>query len=448
MFRNVKRLLPGHFFELRTSSAGLTFQTTQYWDVPPPAEERHSEADWIAETRRRLEETVKMRLMADVPLGAFLSGGADSSAITALMQRSMGRNVKTFSVGYREQEYSELSFAAEVARHLGTDHHEVLVGFDDFFGALPRLIWHEDEPITWPSSVSLHFVSQLAAQHVKVVLTGEGADEMFGGYERYSWTRMNLQAGRLWNLAPEFARAGVRDGIAKSALLSGTWRRKLGHTFLGRETSVESLLVDNFYSAFPREERRALLGSREGTACDAFMKHWNAREGASLVSQMLYADQKTYLAELLMKQDQMSMSTSIESRVPFLDHTFVEFSTRVPDSMRIRGKTQKYIMKEAVKEMIPNEILFRRKMGFPTPLRDWLRRPEAAALVDPMLAPDSFIGGYLDLAPVRNMIAAHRAGRLDATDRIWRLINLETWGGIFFTRSIDPQASAVALRSA
>ena len=195
LFRNIRKLMPGHFLVLDLAAVEPRLKIERYWDVPAPGTEQHDDRYWIAETRRRLEETVRMRLMSDVPLGMFLSGGVDSSAIAALIKRSASGPVKTFAVGYQEREFSELSYAADVARAIGTEHHETVVSMDDFFTALPRLIWHEDEPIAWPSSVSLYFVSKLAAEQVKVVLTGEGSDEIFAGYERYHWNLLN-QRGR------------------------------------------------------------------------------------------------------------------------------------------------------------------------------------------------------------------------------------------------------------
>src|SRR5207302_9545723 len=161
-----------------------------------------SDDEWIAGTRRRLEETVRMRLMSDVPLGMFLSGGVDSSAIAALIRRETDGPVKTFAVGYTEAQFSELSYASTVARSIGTEHHEIVIGMEDLFNTLPRLIWHEDEPITWPSSISLYFVSKLAAEQVKVVLTGEGSDELFGGYERYRWNLINTRAAEAYRMVP------------------------------------------------------------------------------------------------------------------------------------------------------------------------------------------------------------------------------------------------------
>ena len=195
MFRGIRKLMPGHTLKVELAAARqLVVSQKQYWDVPAPAsiDPARDDESWIAECRQRVEETVRMRLMSDVPLGMFLSGGIDSSTIAALMKRMVsGQKIKTFSVGYREAEYSELGFARELAAEINTDHHEVTVGMEEFFNKLPLLIWHEDEPVVWPSSVSLYFVSKLASQEVKVVLTGEGADELFAGYGRYQYHAMN-----------------------------------------------------------------------------------------------------------------------------------------------------------------------------------------------------------------------------------------------------------------
>ncbi len=242
LFKGIRKLMPGHVLRLDPSKGHAGLSIRRYWDVPQPAPiEQKDDEWWIAECRRRLEETVRMRLMSDVPLGMFLSGGVDSSAIAALIKRMVSGPVKTFAVGYREDRFSELGYASHVARHLGTEHHEVVIGMEDFFNALPRLIVHEDEPITWPSSVSLYFVSRLAAEHVKVVLTGEGSDELFGGYERYRHNMFNQKWGSLYGMLPAAVRRGVRNATASSPLLSASTRRKIGHTFLGREGTLESL---------------------------------------------------------------------------------------------------------------------------------------------------------------------------------------------------------------
>ena len=423
LFRGIRKLMPGHHLTL-DAGAGEP-KVARYWDVPErDSAPRLDEREYIRETRRRLEETVRMRLMSDVPLGMFLSGGVDSSAIAALIKRSADGPVKTFAVGYREARFSELSYAAEVARVTGTEHHETVVGMDDFFAALPRLIWHEDEPITWPSSVSLYFVSKLAAGQVKVVLTGEGADELFGGYERYRWHLLNERWSRR---VPESLRRWMGRGVGASRLLGSSLRRKLGHTFLTRANSLESMFLENFYCAFTQKAR----------AYENYLGYWNARPHASLLARMLYADQKTYLVELLMKQDQMSMAASIESRVPFLDHTLVEFSARIPDRLKIRGSTQKYVLKKAVEDLLPREIVYRKKMGFPTPLRQWLLDGRAEPLYAALRSRDGLVAAHLDMAEVEALIERHRSGLEDATDRIWRLLNLQIWGDMFLTGRRD-----------
>ncbi len=371
LFRGVRKLMPGHMLTLDAATGKI--EISRYWDVPEPAErETRSDEEWIRECRTRLEEGVRTRLMSDVPLGMFLSGGVDSSAIAALMKRLRSEPVKTFAVGYEEAAFSELGYARQVAQTIGTDHHEVVIGMEDFFNVLPRLVWHEDEPISWPSSVSLYFVSRLASEHVKVVLTGEGSDELFAGYHRYQHYLFNRRWSDRYRVLPGGIRAAIGHFIEHSNLLTANVRRKLHHTFLGRKASVESLQLDNFYAAFSAPELERLLAGRiqdAGNPYAEYLSYWNSRHG-SVLSQMLYADQKTYLVELLMKQDQMSMASSIESRVPFLDHPFVEFAASVPDNLKIRDGEGKYILKRAVEDLLPHDIIYRKKMGFPTPLRN------------------------------------------------------------------------------
>ena len=434
MFRGVRKLMPGHFLRLDLKGSEPRLEIAQYWNVPRSGDtERRSDEDWIAETRQRLEEAVRTRLMSDVPLGMFLSGGVDSSAIAALIKRMSTGPVKTFSVGYAEQEFSELGYAAQVARTIGTDHHEVIVDRDAFFSSLPRLIWHEDEPISWPLSIPLYFVSKLASGQVKVVLTGEGSDEIFAGYERYRWNLLNLQAARLWRVIPPPLRRRIAGTLATTPLLRADVRRKLRHTFAGRDLSIESLYLDNFYCAFSRAEQESLLHAPAEAIYGNWLSRWNERAGDALLPRMLYADQKTYLVELLMKQDQMSMASSIESRVPFLDHHLVEFATRIPAHLKIRGGQQKYVLKKAVEDLLPREIIYRTKMGFPTPLRQWLRDSSAESLLAAVRDRKGFLASWLNLDAIDSLIERHRAGLEDATDRIWRLLNLQIWGDLFFT---------------
>jgi len=439
LFAGIRKLMPGHWLRLTPEK----LEVRAYWELPCGGAARDDQRDdesWIAECRQRLEEAVRTRLMSDVPLGMFLSGGVDSSAIAALMKRMCDGPVKTFAVGYREQEFSELSYARQVAQAIGTEHHEVVIGMDEFFEALPRMIWHEDEPVAWPSSVSLYFVSRLAADQVKVVLTGEGSDEMFAGYARYRLYLLNEQTLKAYRRVPGAVREAVRSGIAHSRLLSGNVRRKLQHSVLGRGEDLEALYLDNFYAAFSGAEQGRLLAAPPQGVYDGYLRYWNAQAQAPLLSRMLYADQKTYLVELLMKQDQMSMASSIESRVPFLDHPFVEFAASVPDRMKLRGSEGKYILKRAVEDLLPREIIYRKKMGFPTPLKQWLMDPRTDALVGQMEDRDSLLAPYVNFPYLHDLLARHKSGMEDATDRIWRLLNLHIWGSIFITNKVGVPA--------
>lgn len=434
LFAGIRKLMPGYYLEMDWSGDQPTLEIRQYWDPPRPQSfESKSDEDWIAECRQRLEETVRMRLMSDVPLGMFLSGGVDSSALAALMTRMVTGPVKTFAVGYSETAFSELPFARAVSENLKTEHHEVLLGFDEFFDLLPKLVWHEDEPIAWPSSVSLYCVSRLAAKHVKVVLTGEGSDELFGGYERYRHHLWNTAWNRRYQVVPSGVRAGIRNMVATSTLLSGDLRRKISHTFAGRDESVESLLFDNFYCAFSQSELASLMLHGADNTYSSVLNYFASEPRLGTLARMLYSDQKTYLVELLMKQDQMSMACSIESRVPFLDHPLVEFAARVPDHMKIRNGEGKYILKRAIEDILPHDIVYRKKMGFPTPLRSWLRQSQAAPLYAYIEDSEGLLAAHLDRTQLRALIERHRSGGIDATDRLWRLLNLQVWGDLHIT---------------
>jgi asparagine synthase (glutamine-hydrolysing) len=256
---------------------------------------------------------------------------------------------------------------------------------------------------------------------------------LFAGYERYRWNLINRRAARFYSILPSGVRASIRDTLTGSPLLRAKLRRRLGHTVLGRDSSVESLFLDNFYAAFSSKEQSRILGSRSGPVYDNYLRYWNARPGGGTLARMLYADAKTYLVELLMKQDQMSMAASIESRVPFLDHEFFEFAAAIPDHLKIRGANQKYVLKRAVEDLLPREIIYRKKMGFPTPLRQWLLAPESGPLYTMLSAPDGFAASFLDLGEIGSILDRHRSGAEDATDRIWRLLNLQIWFDVFFS---------------
>jgi len=379
MYAGIRKLMPGHTLEL--SERGGELQIKPYWDLTVKDDATPLSHEFYVRTyREKLESAVSSHLMSDVPLGVFLSGGLDSSAVAALTAKIRGDQIQTFAVGYGEEQFSELPYARQVAEHIHSDHHEVRLSREEFFETLPRLIWHEDEPIVWPSSVSLYSVARLARQRVTVVLTGEGSDETLAGYTRYAWTLLNSKMDRTYrSVTPAFLRSLLRQGIG-SAPLSAGLHRKLEHTFLMRDgASWPSFYFDNFYSAFSGSEFAQLLTPEalqaSGDAYKGSMEPWE-RSSGDLLHRLLYTDINSYLIELLMKQDQMSMAASIESRVPFLDHPLVEFTARIPADEQIKGMAGKFILKQAVEDLLPRDIIYRQKMGFPTPWAYWLAGPQ------------------------------------------------------------------------
>jgi asparagine synthase (glutamine-hydrolysing) len=426
LFKGVKRLLAGH--TLRWSDGRL--ETRRYWDIRfEPKHDPASDVEFVDEWREMFRESVRLRLMADVPLGMFLSGGIDSSAIAAMMSTMVDEPIKTFSVGFSEREANELEYARIVARAYKTVHHEITITPEQFFEALPRLVWHEDEPIGFTASVPLYFVSKLAQEHVKVVLTGEGSDEILAGYGRYQKTLTLLNYGEKYeSYTPGFLRDAVRGGVAT---LPAVVSRKLNRTFLSRDADIENLFFDNF-SVFPKSMQIRLL-SADTKARIAELNPYRAHENwleqsdaVDLLDKLLYVDTKTYLHELLMKQDQMSMAASIESRVPFLDHKLVEFTAKMPEKMKLRGKTTKWILREAMKGILPAEILNRPKMGFPVPVGSWFRNQFRGVIDEYVLSERSMARGIFAPDYVRELVAAHNAGE-NHDERLWSLVNFEIW---------------------
>ena len=441
LFRGVFKLLPGHRLVFQNGAVRIE----QYWDLPLDGEDPSlanlGERDVVDRFRGLLQESVRLRLMADVPVGMFLSGGIDSSAVAALMAREVNRPIETFSVAFADlprrshslwpdatagREFSELAYAREVAEAVGANSHEIVIDDRDFFDALPRLVWHEDEPIAHPSSVPLHFVSMLARQHVKVVLTGEGADELLAGYGKYPRALLNWRAGSVYErLVPSPLRSAIAAALIPR--VPGRLGRYARRSFLAMPRRPEAMFLDNF-AGMPLRVQRELLGDRAGDPYGPSLGHFARVNGHStLLDRLLYTDVKTYLVELLMKQDQMSMSASIESRVPFLDHRLVEFAARLPVRYKLRGFTTKRILRQAVRGLLPDRILTRPKMGFPVPFAHWRRGRWNVGASDVLLHRRSRERGLIDTRALEGLLRDHRDGRRNDGDAIWALLNLELW---------------------
>lgn len=433
LFHGVRRLPPGHTLVWKNGEVKIS----RYWELSfAKSNETLSEAEYIAQFGELFRDCVKSHLMADVPLGMFLSGGIDSSAIAGVMSGLVRDPIKTFSVAFDEREANELDFARTVAKAFRTDHHEIVVSPAEFFNALPNMVYQEDEPLAHPSSVPLYFVSKLAREHVKVVLTGEGSDELLAGYNKYRATIYNLQLGSAYQKAlPSSLRSAVTrtiNGLSPASRI----RQKLSRTFLCIPPDFENIYFDNFAVYSPSmqgklftAETQARMHERE--AYRIAVDYIRRSDANNLLDKLLAADMQSYLHELLMKQDQMSMAASIESRVPFLDHTMVEFAASLPVKMKLHGMTTKYVLRQAMKSVLPAEILTRKKMGFPTPVGSWFRGSYKNVLDEYVLSPRAIERGVFNPTYVKELVARHIAGE-NHTERLWMLVNFEIWQRRFF----------------
>lgn len=428
-FTGIHKLLPAHTLTW-TPQEGISIK--RYWQPPLTRESASNTADsYVEQIKTTLKNAVRSHLVSDVPVGLFLSGGLDSTVLASIMAPMVDEPVKTFSVGFSEAAANELAYARIAAKAINSDHHELEVTAQQFFATLPHLIWHEDEPLAFSSSVPLHLLSKLASEHVKVVLTGEGADELFIGYDyRYRVTAFNQHWGNRYN---RFSSPQARDRIADLIpRLPKGLRRYAERSFLCLGTEPRALFCENF-SVFRSQHRAAILNQnyRKQTDPHRHILEFFDAAGDDITQCMSHADLQTYLVELLMKQDQMSMSASVESRVPFLDNHLVELVSAIPARLKQQGWQTKTLLRQAVSDIVPQEILHRKKMGFPVPVSAWLRGPFWTLLEDVVLGDRARQRGLLNNDAVFSMAHEHRLGKADHGERLWLLLNLEIWQRIF-----------------
>jgi len=447
IYESIRKLPAGHLLELRCGERPVVRR--YYFPAPQPELANIAEEEAVARVRTTVEEAVRSRLMSDVPLGAFLSGGIDSSIVVACMARATGRPVQTFSVGFTEgaKEDNELPFARLVAERYHTDHHELVVA-PDMVGLLPSIVRHHGEPFADTSTVPTRYLCEMTRRHVKVALSGDAGDEGFGGYRRYVWAHVADQLRRLPGPLPAMATrllAALPGGPAR-------WVREYARVLPLDEATRYLRFVCHFSAAEKGEIYTPAL--RERFARDATAEAFTARLAAmaapDVVSRLQALDLDTYLPDdIFTKVDIASMTHSLEARAPLADHHVIELGAALPGGLKLRGRKGKHVLKRAFADLVPDEIINRRKKGFALPTASWLRGRLHGFARELLLSPEARGRGLFEADAVAALLDRHRAGE-NHGERIWNLVVLETWhremvdGRAAFARETRQRAEAIA----
>lgn len=415
LFEGVNNLLPGFTMFHRDGR----IESKRYWSPYPEGKNKSSDFKKTSEELSALlEDAVRIQLISDVPLGTFCSGGLDSSLVTALAARQVGHRINTFSVGFHEEGYDETSYARIVSDRYGTDHHEVKVSSRDFADLLPKMIWHNDEPLNFANSVQIYAISKLAKAHVTVVLTGEGSDELFAGYPRYFIPRLSA----LYRKLPSFLKAFFLSSAGQTA--SHKMEKVEKYSLY---SPVDALLYNS--SFLDRHFLAQIL--RNGFICKFEYRESCLKEGKDRglddVTAMALVDQQNYMVSILNRQDKMSMAASIESRVPFLDYRIVELANKLPVQYKTKLFRTKHILKEISRSYLPANIVDRRKSGFGVPLGEWLKDSGGLGRYLGDLCEDTNQSRYIKMEKMKALIDEHRAGLHDHSEFLWAAINFMLW---------------------
>jgi asparagine synthase (glutamine-hydrolysing) len=435
-FLGLKKLSPGTFLVLEP---GRTVEQRRYWKLDFHRRTKTADSRALTEElRQRLDQAVRIRMISDVPLGAFLSGGLDSSAVVALMARHSSRPVKTFSIGFAGYEKSELEFARLVAKRYETEHHEEVVS-PQATELLPRLVELYGEPFADPSAVPSYCLSRMTRRHVTVALSGDGADELFAGYTRYAHERLSRLYGALprWLVEP-FARslgALPLRGTGRVAEALALIRERAQQIQLPAEARYLSQF-GNLYPLILRQISGPALRSEPSTSAEAFFAdHFSKASATNDVDRLLETDVNTYLTDdVFVKVDIASMAHSLEVRSPMVDHELAEFSATLPPSLKLFGLRGKRLLRRAVSPLLPPRILARRKQGFGIPHARWLRGDLRSLARDTLLSPRALGRGYFERTPLERLLDEHDQGLIDHGLRIWNLLWLELWQRCFIDR--------------
>ncbi|MEO8004048.1 MAG: asparagine synthase (glutamine-hydrolyzing) [Betaproteobacteria bacterium] len=441
IFRGITKLPPA---SLLTIERGRV-EERRYWHISPVIDKTVSEHDWIERVRARLDESVRMQMVSDVPIGAFLSGGIDSSAVVGLMAAHSDRPIKTYAIGFKgtaaDDFYNELPHARRVADLFHTEHREIVVR-PDVVSLLPRLLWHMDEPVCDTAFITTYLVSEFARRDVTVILSGVGGDELFGGYRRYMGNHYQRQYERLPGWMRRVAgKLGERlPSDRHSTLLNYS---RLAKGFLATAELPFEERYRAYLQVFTLQEVQSLLCLNSTSQPDVITTAFRQAGGDDALNRMLAVDAETQLPDdLLMLTDKMTMATSLECRVPLLDHELVELAAGIPESVKLKGGRLKHILKEAVSGLLPRDILERKKRGFGTPMGAWLKQ-DLAPLVRGLLS-ESVVKsrGLFHFPAVQELIGMHEANRIDGTDRLLALLNLEIWSRMYLdNRAADDVTS-------
>jgi asparagine synthase (glutamine-hydrolysing) len=423
-FAGIRSLPPAHV--LSFGPAGEP-ELARYWSLAVPGLNGGSAPldlgldEAAQEVRRLLQEAISRRLIADVPLGAFLSGGIDSSAIVALMAGVMGEPVKTFTIGFEDRDgFDERPYARAVAERFGTEHHESVV-HPEAVDLVERLVWHHDQPFGDSSAIPTFLLNEVARREVTVALSGDGGDELFAGYERFA---AGVAVDRVLALPGPLRKGGKR---ALDAMPAGALSGRVGRT--QRFASMVEAGMPQAYlgwiSYVPETWRGRLLPERDDWAQTAYARAWSTTEGARPLDRLLALNVDTYLVDdLLVKMDRTSMAHGLEVRSPFLDTALVEFAFRLAPSLKARGLSLKRVLKAAVEDLLPPDILRRRKRGFGVPLDRWFRQ-DLETYTRSMLGPGAHVRGHVDGEALDDLLAAHRSGHESLGHSLWTLLTLE-----------------------
>jgi len=419
LFEGIRKLAPGSYAVWESGA----FTERRFFTPPDCGPYAGGEApgDPVGVFLELLDDAVRVRMVSDVPFGAFLSGGIDSSAVVAMMARHSSLPVKTFSVGFAEARYSELAHAAAIADLFGTEHHELRVTQQDMLDELPKLVRYRDAPVSEPSDIPIYLLSRAAGRSVKMVLTGEGSDEFLGGYPKHVFERY---VGAYQSI-PAFVRTGLIEPLVR-ALPYRFHRAKTAALSLGLQNREERMA--RWFGALSPREREQLVALRPPCtlATDTLPVH--SAPQASALRCILCFDQTSWLPDnLLERGDRMTMAASIEARMPFMDQDLAGYVGGLPDRYRVRGTTTKWLLREAMKRVLPEAILKRPKVGFRVPVNEWLRGPLRDFLLDHLRGADSRTREYFHRQELDSVLDQHMSGRQNHEKLLWSLLNLEIW---------------------